>query len=238
MPNLGSSSNPSWAGWDYPGSGYGFAAGYTTPNFDILVLEIHAYFDTFSGSGAQGKPMVWDGHASLGYPILINPPNQGINNGSQRAGGQQWYGVALATPVLVTANSPIQIGAWCNQGMLFSTYDTSPQTYIKSMGNSPTSLAGKSNTGQGPCGGFIIYSQVVYGSQDTEGGGPGGLYNPSGIVGVLGSVDHMGGGPGGLVIPATIVKSVAVTTLGNDNQNGLLASGTVRVPTVKVWRPN
>lgn len=234
MPNLGSSTSPSWAGWDQPGAGYGFSAQYTTPAFDIIVTEIHAYFNTINGNGAVGWLCVWD--APSPHNLLISVRQGIINNGTQSAGGQQWWSQPVVPGYVLAANSGIFIGGYCNQNLVFSTYDTNPRSSVRSMGTGgPTGGTGWNATNQGPVGGYIVYSQLNYGSANM-GNVDAGLIGTGAIPDISSGIVHMGmRSTGGLVIPGTTVLHPSSVQLGSAG-GGLKPTVRVIVPQIRIWR--
>lgn len=236
---IGSATNPSWSGWDFPGTGYGFSFAATSPAFDVMLTNIHAYFDTIFGNGAIGWLCVWDGPSP--HNLLISIQQGIINNGSEKAGGQQWWTQPISPPYRLAANSSILIGGYSNQNLLFSTYDTTPQTGVRSMGTGgPTGGTGWSNTGQGPCGAYLEYSTIISSGQCIMGMQPfgaGGLAPVNTASIITSSLCDMGGGPGG-IHGTGIVRAAGVSIMGNDTPNGMVCSAVVRRPKIFVWRGN
>lgn len=234
---VGSSSSPSWAGWDWPGSGYAFHSNYTTPGHDIWVTNLHAYFNTHNGNGAIGWLCVWQS-GNDGGALLISIQKGIINNSSLGAGTQQWWSAAVNPPYLISASTSIDIGGYCNQGLLFSTYDTSPTTWVNNMGTGgPGDNVNYTNINQGPCGAYLEYSNAVYGNPTALG-----TYYGGGILGfrptmvVQSGVDTLGvRAAGGLYVPTTVVLAVSQTNLGS-NGGGIVGSSAVKRPTIYTWR--
>jgi hypothetical protein len=241
MPTFGSSTSPSFAGWDWPGAQYAFAALYTSPAQDIYITTLHAYFDTVNGSGAHGYLCIWDGNDVVGNPLLAITPNFVVDNGSKSPGGQRWWVHSLSSPLFVPASSKLWLGAYCDQGLLFSTYGSTPKSFVKPMGttinpsffNSPY----RSNTGQGPPGVYADYSPVVYGSLATVGNRGGGIQLLGGGS-IIQSSATLGNRGGGLFKINSQVILPSSVRMGNGSQSGLLISGTnVTTPKIWIWRP-
>lgn len=231
MGTFGSSTSPSWAGWDWPGSEYEFASKWTSPSFDVLATHISAYFSTINGNQAHGWLVAWN---NAGTPIISVEFSGFIANGTQKAGGQFWYTMPIGgNGIVIPANSPTWIGGYSTQGTLFSTYDTSPGSYVKATSGVIGDFTSPSSTGQGPSGGYITYSPLNYGAS-TSGNNGGGLVC-SASVDVSSSSGDTGNNGGGLSIPNTFVLG-NVTTLFGDNGTGLNVTATVIVAQIKIWR--
>lgn len=238
MPTLGSSTNPSWAGWIEHGAGWIFGSLYTTPNFDLLLKDVAAYFNTYNGNGAHGWLAVFDDQNNL-----IWRGDKGIiNNGTLSAGGQQWWHWSpnAAPNVLIPANTNIWICGYCNQSIVYSTYDTSPHAFNEPNGGTqPGSIGGMQDTGQGPCGAYITYSQVIYANPFTFGSNGGGLAKKTALVDVKSGSFSVGepNAPGGGLAPAnSTVTNASTATMGGGG--GMVITSVVHVPTLRVWRAN
>lgn len=234
MSTLGSGSSPPFAGWDWPGAGYAFASQYTVP-VDCLVDSVAAYFGCVSGNGGQiGNIVVWDSNTTN---VLISSNNFTPANSAKSAGGQQWYstsmnGVSVANRTL-HRNQVIWIGGYCSQGLVFSTYDTSPQSWVVSMPSGLGAFTPGSNSNQGPCGSYLTYSPITYSGAVNIGNRGGGLTG-RGTSFKLGSVDSLGGS-GALTINNPIVLGNLTDTMGGSG--GLQATPAVNVPKIRIWRP-
>lgn len=230
MATFGSSTAPSFAGWDWPGSGYAFASEWTSPSEEILATEISAYFDTVNGNQAHGWCCIWDSSG----PIIVAVEISGfIPNGSQSAGGQAWHTVTIPNGGLaIAASQVLWIGGYCTQGTLFSTYDTTPQAHIKSMGGTVGSFSSPTNTGQGTSGGYVTYSILKNGAANVGNDG-GGLTSTANIITPTGS-NHVGSNGGGLKVPNTFVLANVTTFVGGSG--GLVPTASIIVSQIKIWR--
>ena len=239
---FGSSQSPSWAGWDWPGAGYGFASKWTSPSFDVKITEVAAYFDTYQGNGALGTVAIWNNDGSVRYSHQFGI----INNGSQSAGGQAWWVVTVVgsdnPPHLLPASTTVWIGGYSNQGTLFSTYDTSPHAWIKSMGTGGVAgFISPSDTGQGPCGAWIQYSPLVYpggssfGNPVDVGAAGGGIkqLTTTVIVAAGATLAELQGG----IAPVNADVLAAFSARLGAIKGGLTATASVRVPKLRIWRP-
>lgn len=233
---FGSSTNPAWAGWYEPGTGYAFAGKYT-PQFDIMVKDVAAYFDTHNGNGAHGWLCVWDGNTGA---IIWSGDKGIINNASLGAGTQEWWTWSPngSPNFILTAGNPVWIGGYCNQTLLYSTYDTSPNAYHKSMGTSgPGAFTSPTNSNQGPCGGYITYSRIVQSGTSLMGNVDGGIAPKTGFVLVSSATATLGSGPDGMA-PVNAQTVLNSTILMGAGPNGIYAPVTnIKAPTIKVWRP-
>lgn len=233
MGQLGSPSSPSFAGWQqHSVQGYQFASKYTSPAQDVYIQQIHAYFSA-SVASAVGYVVVWNGSTGA----IIQAVGIGtMSVGSNSPGGQAWRVANLTPPgVLLPASTPIWIGGYSRGGIVWSTYDTTPNTYQDNTGNTsnPTAFSG-SNTSQGPCGAYIIYSPINSGSPRAM-GGQGLLLVQSSKV-ILNTGQDKMGGSGGLLVPNTNVLNPTGFLVGG---SGGLApiDTTVKHPLIKIWRP-
>lgn len=231
MGQLGSSSAPSFAGWQqHSVTGYQFASKYTSPAFDVFIQSIHAFFSA-SVSSAVGQVAVWNGSTGA----LIASVSVGtMSVGGNSAGAQAWRVGNIAAPgTKLPASTPVWIGGHSNGGIVWSTYDTTPNTYQDNTGNTsgPTTFVG-SNTAQGPCGAYIIYSPINYGSA-TMGNADAGLSIQSHTVIVKGSA-NLGSAGGGLQATGGYATQVRLGT----NGAGLAPVVTnVKHNLIAVWRP-
>lgn len=237
MPTFGSSTNPSWAGWYWPGSGYGFASKWTSPSFDIMVKDVAAYFNTHNGNGANGWLCIWNGNTGA---IIWSGGKGIINNSSLAAGTQQWWTWSPngAPNVIIPASTPVWIGGYCDQGTLFSTYDTSPAAYFKSMGTSgPGAFTSPTNTNQGPSGGYITYSQIIKSGTAFLANVDGGLKPVLDVVAVSSATAILGAGPDGIA-PVNAQLVLNSTVLMGSGPNGIYVPLTnIKAPLIKIWRP-
>jgi hypothetical protein len=149
-------TNPgSWAGWDSPGTGFGFGSQYTMPSPGGLITNLHAFFDTIGGSGAQGWLCIWSDATGA---LLVNVGIGIISNGTAVAGGQQWWTSAVTPGVFIPGGTSIWIGGYCNQGTVFSS-GVGGSSQIKSMGTSgPGSFSGHISSGIGTAGAYADYT--------------------------------------------------------------------------------
>ena len=243
MGQLGSVSSPAFAGWQWVGSsGEAFAGLYTVPaGPDIIISEVHAYFNTYQGNGAVGYLVIWDGNDANANVALYTSPGFIINNGTLNAGGQQWWS-KTGVNLQLAGGSKIWIGGLSSQGIVWSTYDTSPHTYDRAMtlpitGGTTWFNSGRNDTGQGPPGAYVIYSTVVKsgvintGSSNSPQGGLKPVITKN-IVTV--GVDDMGCKGGGLKPTGQLINIVA-NNLGNMG-TGLVVTPNVNVPQIKIWR--
>lgn len=236
MPDLGSSVNPTWNGWWNPGHGYAFAAPYTSPNVDIAIDSIAAYFETDGTSnGAIGWLCIW-AQASPS-PVLFSHSVGIINVGRTTYGGQVWQSYINIIPRwLLAANTPIWIGGYSDQGLIFSTYDTSPQTFMVKMGGvgqGPGNLTPGIATGQGPCGGYVGYTTIIKASQFYMGGS--GDLSPRVDVIKYGSPGILGSGPDGIKPVNSVILTNLTSRMGGSG--GLDITGeVVNRPKIRIWR--
>lgn len=237
MGQLGSSSSPAFAGWIQHGVvGYQFASKYTSPAFPIMVQEVHAYMDA-SGSSAVGEVVVWKDGGT--FPILINIGIGTMAVGGNSAGAQAWHSATLAFNALtIEASTAIWIGGYSKGGIVFSTYDTNPGAWlgISANGSSgPGPFSGMSFSNQGPCGAYIIYSQIIRGSANLGSNGGGLAAESSTAIVKSGLVDMGTASPGGGL---TAVGGFATTQRMGDNGGGLAPVVTnVKHNLVFIWRP-
>ena len=175
--------------------------------------------------------------------MLVNVNIGVINNSSsESAGAQQWWtGTIPNGGYILKAGTYVWIGGYCNQGTMFSTYDTSPSSWVVNMGTSgPKAFSGGSNIGQGPVGGYCTYTKLVYGNSDTMGSGSSGsgILSSSNVT-VQGSLAELGSGYGGLAQVNAVNLGNLTTVMGNGMRgpSGLTVVGTkVLVPKVWIWR--
>lgn len=233
MATLG--GNPgSFAGWIEHGAGWQFACRYQVPSGnDILITRIHCYFDTYQGNGAVGHLVIWSNGGD--YHVLADITQGIIANGSLSAGGQQWWSQPVSPALKVAKSSSIWIGMWCDQNIVVSTFDTSPQTYAMNSGSTshPTGFLGASNSGQGPLGAYVEYSPLVYGGM-SAGSNPSGL-SVMGRSALSSGVIDAGSSPSGLLLPSTLILSPSTVQLGS-NGGGLSVTTTVKRSHIYVWR--
>lgn len=231
MPTLGSSTNPSWAGWYERGvAGYEFASNYTTPNYDILITAVSAFFDA-SGTHGHGHVVLWDVNGNVAFEADIGS----MALGSNTPGGQQWY---TATANLIwPANSSIWIGGWSAVGIVFSTYDTSPTAYVTQGGSSGASKLSPSSIGQGPVGGYVTYSQIIKGAPTLANRGAGLVIQQTRIIFKSGVATLANRAGSGLSIPQTKVLNPTTVFMGGNDYNGLAVTGFTHQPTIYIWRP-
>lgn len=236
---IGSPANPDFAGWIEHGAGWQFACRLQSVNFDVYLVQIHVYFDTYQGNGAIGKMCLWNDGG--GYTIWREIDQGIINNGTLTWGGQQWWSQPISPPLFCPAGKLFWIGCWCNQNIVASTYDTNPQTFAMNSGSTsgPTAFSGAANSGQGPLGAYVEYSTVVYGTTSDMGAAGGGIYIPraSSIL-TASSPTKVGMNDTGGLIPVNSLVSSPFTAFMGSNGGGLAPVATsIAASKVKIWRP-
>lgn len=153
MSTLGNTTTP-LSGWDNPGSGYGFATSFTTPSGGgILISDIHAYFDTTSGS-PTGYVCVWNNSGTL-------LASASVGTLSVKTGGVgnplDWHSASI-TPLYVGPSTAIWIGGYSTGSLLFNS-ESGGSSSVKSMGGSgPGSFASHTSSGIGGAGAYVDYT--------------------------------------------------------------------------------
>jgi hypothetical protein len=153
---LGASGTPT--GWVMPGSAFGFGSKYTMPAHGGVVTAVSAFFDTWNGSGAHGWLCVWDGNTGA---LLISVQQGIISNGTETAGGQQWWTQNVTPGKFIAGGASLWIGGYCDQNTLFGTGSgtAGQSSYFGGMPNTgPVAVSSITATGNGPALAYITYT--------------------------------------------------------------------------------